>query len=84
MHKYNDITIVIVSYKSKKQIIKLLKKIKINFKVIIIENSSDFSIKDYFKKSYTNIDIFFPGNIKGYGCSANYARTKISTKYFFT
>ena len=82
MHKYNDITIVIVSYKSKKQIIKLLKKIKINFKVIIIENSSDFSIKDYFKKSYTNIDIFFPGNI-GYGCSANYARTKISTKYFF-
>ena len=58
MHKYNDITIVIVSYKSKKQIIKLLKKIKINFKVIIIENSSDFSIKDYFK-NHTQILIYF-------------------------
>ena len=34
MHKYNDITIVIVSYKSKKQIIKLLKKLKLILKLL--------------------------------------------------
>ena len=45
MSNYNEITIVIVSYKSKKKILNFLNNIKINFKIIIIENSSDQSIK---------------------------------------
>ena len=82
MLENNEITIVIVSYKSKNKILNFLRKIKINFKVIIIENSNDFTIKDDLNKISQNIDIFFTGNI-GYGCSANYARKKINTKYFF-
>ncbi len=82
MFNDNEITLVIVSYKSKKQIINFLNNIKINFKIIIIENSSDHSIKYDLKKFSKNVDIFFTGNI-GYGCSANYARKKIYTKYFF-
>ncbi len=78
----NEITVVIVSYKSKKKISNFLKNLKINFKVIIIENSNDFTIKDDLSKISQNIDIFFTGNI-GYGRSANYARKKINTKYFF-
>ena len=71
----NEITVVIVSYKSKKKISNFLKNLKINFKVIIIENSNDFTIKDDLSKISQNIDIFFTGNI-GYGRSANYARKK--------
>ena len=82
MLKNNEITIVIVSYKSKRKIINFLKNIKVNFKVIIIENSNDKSIKDDLKIFSEHIDIFFTGNI-GYGCSANYARKKVNTKYFF-
>ena len=82
MLNYNEITIVIVSYKSKKKILNFLKNIKINFKIIIVENSSDQSIKKDLIKFSKNVDIFFTGNI-GYGNSANYARERINTKYFF-
>ena len=78
----NEITIVIVSYKSKKKIQNFLKNIKINFKIIIIENSIDRSIKDDLKIYTENVEVFFTENI-GYGRSANYARKKINTKYFF-
>ena len=82
MLKNKEITIVIVSYKSKRKIFNFLKNMKINFKVIIIENSNDKSIKEDLKIFSEYIDIFFTGNI-GYGCSANYARKKVNTKYFF-
>lgn len=82
MLKNKEITIVIVSYKSKRKIFHFLKNMKINFKVIIIENSNDKSIKEDLKIFSKYIDIFFTGNI-GYGCSANYARKKVDTKYFF-
>ena len=82
MSKNTEITIVIVSYKSKKKILNLLKDIKNNFNIIIIENSDDYSIKNYLKTFSKNVDIYFTGNI-GYGSSANYARKKIQTKYFF-
>ena len=82
MLSYNEITIVIVSYKSKKKILNFLSNIKINFKIIIIENSSDQSIKNDLIKFSENVEIFFTGNI-GYGNSANFARNRINTKYFF-
>ena len=82
MIKKKEITIVIVSYKSKKKILTFLSSINIDFKQIIIENSDDYSIKNYLKIYSENVDIFYPGNI-GYGNSANYARKKINTKYFF-
>ena len=82
MLNYKEITIVIVSYKSKKKILNFLKNIKINCKIIIVENSSDQSIKNDLIKFSKHVDIFFTGNI-GYGNSANYARERINTKYFF-
>jgi GT2 family glycosyltransferase len=82
MLNYKEITIVIVSYKSKRKILNFLKNIKINCKIIIVENSSDQSIKNDLIKFSKNVDIFFTGNI-GYGNSANYAREKLNTKYFF-
>jgi N-acetylglucosaminyl-diphospho-decaprenol L-rhamnosyltransferase len=82
MLSFKEVTLIIVSYKSKKKIKEFLKKISMNYRIIIIENSDDKSIKDEIENSYKNVEILFTSNI-GYGCSANYARTKIKTDYFF-
>ena len=82
MFKNNLITIVIVSYKSKKKVLKFLNRIGNKFKIIIIENSNDLTIKREVNKNFNNVDIYFTKNI-GYGNSANFARKKINSKYFF-
>ena len=82
MLSFKEVTVVIVSYKSKKKIKELLKKISVNYRIIIIENSEETSIKNEIENLYKNVEIFFTKNI-GYGCSANFARTKIQTDYFF-
>ena len=82
MLKNDIITIVIISYKSKKNIFNLIKNIKNNYKIIVIENSNDYSIKEYLKIFSEKVDIFFTKN-NGYGSSANFARKKITSEYFF-
>ena len=82
MHSYEEVSIVIVSYRSKRKIIKFLKKIYQYKKIIVIENSDDLSIGFDINKIYKNVEVYHTNNI-GYGCSANYARKKINTEYFF-
>ena len=82
MLSYKEVSIVIVSYKSKKKILKFLEKISNYEKIIIIENSNDFDFKEELSRVYQNVEIYFTNNI-GYGRSANYARKKINTEYFF-
>ena len=82
MNSYEEVSIVIVSYRSKRKIIKFLKKIYQYKKIIVIENSDDLSIGLDIKRIYKNVEVYHTNNI-GYGCSANYARKKINTEYFF-
>ena len=82
MNSYEEVSIVIVSYRSKRKIIKFLKKIYKYKKIIVIENSDDLSIGFDINKIYKNVEVYHTNNI-GYGCSANYARKKINTEYFF-
>ena len=82
MNSYEEVSIVIVSYRSKKKIINFLKKIYQYKKIIIIENSDDLTIGFEINKIYENVEVYNTNNI-GYGCSANYARNKINTEYFF-
>ena len=77
-----EVSIVIISHKSKKRVISLINKISRDFKIIIIENSLDKSIKDEFPKQNRNIQIIFSEN-NGYGSAINLARKHIVTKYFF-
>ncbi len=78
---FDDITIVIITYKSKKIIHKFVKKIPINIKTIIIENSEDYELKEKIERDYKNISFFLKKN-DGVSSSLNYAASKISTKYF--
>lgn len=73
----DNITIVLVSFFSKHHIIRLCKKLH-KYKVIIVENSNDLSLKKILKKK--NIKIFFPSKNLGYGCGNNYAIAKSKTK----
>ena len=76
------LTIIIPSYRSKKLILFHLKKLSKNFKIIIIENSYDKSLKEIINKKYKNVEVYLKKNI-GYGRAVNFASQKVKTKYFF-
>ena len=50
-----NVTFVIVCFRSRSIIEECLSKISSNSKVIIIENSKDFSIKNYLEKKFPNV-----------------------------
>tara|TARA_A100001015_G_scaffold311092_1_gene413652 strand:+ start:53 stop:910 length:858 start_codon:yes stop_codon:yes gene_type:complete len=81
-NSYKEVTVVIISHRSKKIVLNLIKKISNNFKIIIVENSYDKSIRNELSELHKNIDIIFSEN-NGYGSAINLARTHVSTKYFF-
>ena len=81
-NSYKEVTVVVVSHKSKKKVLDLLKNISNNFKIIIVENSNDKSIENTISDLHKNVQIIFSEN-NGYGSAINLARTYVSTKYFF-
>lgn len=79
---HKEVSIVIISHKSKKRVMSLINEISHDFKIIIIENSLDKSIESELPKQSKNIQIIFSEN-NGYGSAINLARKHIVTKYFF-
>ena len=79
---HKEVSIVIISHRSKKRVISLINEISHDFKIIIIENSLDKSIESELPKQSKNIQIIFSEN-NGYGSAINLARKHIVTKYFF-
>ena len=79
---YKEVTVVLVSHKSKKKVLNLIKKISNNFKIIIVENSYDKSVENKISDLHKNIQIIFSEN-NGYGSAINLARKHVTTKYFF-
>ena len=79
---YKEVTIVVISHKSKKKVLNLIKNISNNYKIIIVENSFDKSIESEFSNLQKNVQIIFSEN-NGYGRAINLARTHVITKYFF-
>ena len=76
------VTIIIPSYRSKKLILSHLNKLSKQFKIIIVENSYDKSLKEIINNKYKNVNIYLKKNI-GYGRAVNFASKKVKTKYFF-
>ena len=77
----NEITIVIITYKSRKIIYDFIKKIPLNIKTIIIDNSQDYELKKDIEEKYKNISVYLKEN-NGVSSALNYAVEKIKTKYF--
>ena len=77
-----EVTIVIISHKSKKKIIKLINNISNELKIVIVENSQDKSIEKELSNFRGDVQIIFSKN-NGYGSAINLARKQVTTKYFF-
>ena len=77
----NEITIVIITYKSGKIIYDFIKKIPSTIKTIIIDNSQDYELKKNIEEKCKNISVYLKEN-NGVSSALNYAVEKIKTKYF--
>ena len=77
-----EVTVVIISHKSKKKVIKLINNISNELKIIIVENSQDKSIEKEILNFKGNVQLIFSKN-NGYGSAINLAKTQVTTKYFF-
>src|SRR6056300_47885 len=82
MNFKKKITVIIVTYKTHKRILEnCLNSIDRNIKVIIIENSENFELKEFFTKKYNNIKIYCTGSNTGYGKGNNFGISKVTTQY---
>ena len=76
-----DITVLLLTHKSKNLAIKYIKNLYKKFRIIIIDNSNDTELKSYINTYYPEITIKFIEN-NGYGAQINYGSKLIKTKYF--
>ena len=77
----NEITIVIITYKSREIIYDFINKIPSIIKTIIIDNSQNYELKKNIEQRYKNISVYLKEN-NGVSSALNYAVEKIKTKYF--
>ena len=82
MKKLNSITVIIVTYCTKKNILlNCLKSIDKNVKVIIVENSKKFVKEEYFLKRFSNLKILCSGDNLGYAAGNNFGLLNVKTQY---
>ena len=78
-----DLTLVFSSYQSQHLLNKLLTQFENKYKIIIIENSMDISIKKKLEKKFRNIEVIIPKNNLGLAKSYNLGIKKAKTKFVF-
>ena len=82
MNNLNDLTVIIVTFKTNKVILaNCIKTIKNNVKILIIENSEDLLFKDDIEKEYENVQVILSGSNLGYGAGNNLGLKNIKTRY---
>ena len=77
----NQITIVITAYKSQVKIIKCLASINKKYKVIIIENSNNESLKKKIEDEFSNVECILSEQNLGYAKGNNLGLSKVKTLY---
>ena len=78
----NNITFIIVSFKSEKIIDDCLKSLPKNSKIIVIENSNNYNLKKSLELKYDNIEVLISEN-NGMGASNNLGISKSETKFAY-
>ena len=82
MKKINNLTVVIVTYLTNKNILlNCLKSIDSNYKIIIVENSKKFKNKNYFLRKFSNVEIICTGLNLGYGKGNNFGLNRVKTDF---
>ena len=77
-----DITVILLLYKTPTNLIQNLNFYK-DFKIIILDQSNDFKLKQRLKKILPNIIYYKVTNTnRGFGAGINFLVNKVRTKYF--
>ena len=77
----NDLTIVIVTFRSLEKVLNCLNSISDKIPVIIVENSKDLIFKSKIEKNHQNVDCILSGENKGYSIANNIGLKRVKTKY---
>ena len=77
----NDVTIIILTHKSKKLALNYIKDLYKKFKIIIVDNSNDTDLKFEILNNYPEVEIYLIAN-NGYGNAINYGSKFVKTEYF--
>tara|TARA_B100000470_G_scaffold121664_1_gene93938 strand:+ start:636 stop:1541 length:906 start_codon:yes stop_codon:yes gene_type:complete len=83
MNNYlNELTTIIVTYKTNIEILKnCLKSIDPKVKIIIVENSKNFKHSEEIQSNFFNVEIVCSGSNLGMGSGNNFGLKKVKTKY---
>ena len=82
MNNLRDLTVIIVTYRTPKNIItNCIKSISKNVKILIIENSKKFDHEYFLKKKFPKINIICSGDNLGYGKGNNLGLKLTKTNY---
>ncbi len=77
----NELTVVIVTFKSEDKIFSCLDSIPTNVTVIVVENSNDSNFKYLIENKYSNVRCILSGDNKGYAVGNNIGLKRVSTKF---
>ena len=76
-----DISILVLSHKSKNLVTNLIKKLYNKFPIIVVDNSDDLELKRILNEEYSRV-IYHSIDNNGYGAAINFGSNFIKTKYF--
>jgi len=83
MKIFNEVTILIVTYRSDKIIKKTINSIDKNFNIIISENSNRIFFKENIEKEFSNCKVRLTGANLGVSGAANIVLKEVKSKYVF-
>ena len=78
-----DLTLVFSSYQSQHLLTNLLRKFDKKYRIIVIENSLDLSVKQLLEKKFKNVNVIIPKKNLGLAKSYNLGIKKAKTKFVF-
>ena len=82
MSNLNDLTVIIVTYKTKDEILfNCINSIKKDIKIINVENSNDQSHKVKIEKKFNNVKVILTGQNLGYGAANNLGLKNNTSRY---
>ena len=78
---FQDITIIITSFKSDEKLRNCLNSINRQCQVILIENSNNLDFKKSIEREFRNVECILSGENFGYGKANNIGLKKVKTTY---
>ena len=77
----NELTVVIVTFKSEDKILKCLNSISKDIPIILVENSNNENFKKFIEERFNNVNCILTGENKGYSVANNIGLKLVKTKY---